>query len=170
MGSHPHPDSPDHGDQSVSCGILTISDTRTQHTDFSGRFLRDALVEQGHQVTRYSVLPDQPDEIERYLRQSAEDGQTEALICTGGTGIAARDVTYDVVARLFEKELTGFGELFRMLSYQEIGSRAIASRATAGVYQQLLIFILPGSLNAVTLATEQLILPELRHLTQLLRQ
>ncbi len=153
----------------MSCGILTISDTRTQDTDLSGRFLRNKLVEQGHQVTSYCLLPDQPDDIEGYLRELAEDKRIEALICTGGTGIAARDVTYDVVARLFEKELPGFGELFRMLSYPEVGSRAIASRATAGVYQQMLIFILPGSLNAVTLATEQLILPELRHLTQLLR-
>jgi molybdopterin adenylyltransferase len=168
MDSIPHADLPHEAQRVVRCGVLTISDTRTHQTDQSGQFLQNALIEQGHQVRRYDLLPDQRDQIESYLSDLAEDTQVDALICTGGTGIATGDVTYDVIARLLEKELPGFGELFRMLSYQEIGSRAIASRATAGVYRRLLIFALPGSLNAVKLATEQLILPELRHLTRLL--
>lgn len=164
----PHPDSPHDAQRSVRCGVLTISDTRTSETDASGQFLQQALTKSGHQVLVYDILPDAPGQIDGYLRQLAVADNLEALLCSGGTGIAGRDVTYDVVSRLLDKELPGFGELFRMLSYQEIGSRAIASRATAGVYQNLLIFSLPGSTNAVKLATTQLILPELRHLTHLL--
>lgn len=164
----PHPDAPHESQQPVRCGVLTISDTRTPVTDDSGKFLRDSLGEAGHQVLSYSILPDEPVQIDRYLRQVADESKLEAMLCTGGTGIAQRDVTYDVVSHLLDKELPGFGELFRMLSYQEIGARAISSRATAGVYRNLLIFALPGSVNAVKLATNQLIIPELRHLTRLL--
>jgi molybdenum cofactor biosynthesis protein B len=118
----------------------------------------------------YEILPDDPHHLRDKLLQLARDPQLEAVICTGGTGIALRDTTYEAISRLLDKELPGFGELFRMLSYQEIGSRAMASRAIAGVYQNRLIFALPGSTNAVQLGMEKLILPELRHLTQLLQR
>lgn len=167
MGLHPHPDQP-HDARSLRCGVLTISDTRTPATDTSGQFLRNALSDAGHQVALYQILPDEPDQIGALLQTWIDTENVEAVICSGGTGIAPRDVTYDVIARLLDKELPGFGELFRMLSYQEIGSRAITSRATAGVYHNALIFSLPGSANAVKLATEKLILPELSHLTHLL--
>ncbi|PZD74351.1 Molybdenum cofactor biosynthesis protein B [Acaryochloris thomasi RCC1774] len=168
MERHPHSDPPHDDQRAVRCGVLTISDTRTSATDTSGQFLQQALAESRHQVLVYDILPDDPVQIDGYLRQLAVADKIEAVLCSGGTGIACRDVTYDVVSRLLEKELPGFGELFRMLSYQEIGSRAIASRATAGVYQNLLIFSLPGSTSAVKLAATRLILPELRHLTRLL--
>jgi molybdopterin adenylyltransferase len=168
MGLLPHPDPPHEVQRSVRCGVLTISDTRTPTTDVSGQFLQAALAEAGHQVLIYAVLPDELAQIEGYLKRLATEAEVEALLCIGGTGIARRDVTYDVVSRLLDKELPGFGELFRMISYQEIGSRAIASRATAGVYRSLLIFSLPGSVKAVKLAAHRLILPELIHLTGLL--
>ncbi len=168
MGIFPHPDAPHEAQRPLPCGVLTISDTRTPETDASGQFLKECLSEAGHQILNYCILPDEPVQIESYLRQIAEESKVEAILCSGGTGIAHRDVTYDVVSQLLDQELPGFGEIFRMLSYQEIGARAIASRAIAGTYRNSLIFALPGSANAVKLAMQKLILPELRHLTRIL--
>lgn len=157
----PHPDSVDF---SVCCAVLTVSDTRTVDTDRSGQIIQHLLTENGHAIGAYTMLKDEPTLIVDQANQWCQQQELKALILNGGTGIALRDTTYDAIAPLLEKTLPGFGEMFRYLSYQEIGSRAIASRAIAGVYRGKLLFSLPGSSNAVTLAMQKLILPELRHL------
>ena len=161
----PHPDI-----QSIAvcCAIVTVSDTRTPETDRSGQLIRQMLETEGHSVGNYALLKDEPAAIKEQLHHLSQCPEIEAVILNGGTGIAPRDTTYDAIEQLLDKTLPGFGELFRMLSYAEVGSRAMASRAVAGVYQSQLVFSLPGSTNAVRLAMEKLILPELRHLvTQL---
>lgn len=145
------------------CGVLTISDTRTPETDTSGALIRTLLTQAGHDVVRYTVVRDEPDEIEAQILACTAEG-CKLVITNGGTGIARRDSTFEVIDSLLEKRLPGFGELFRMLSYQEIGPAAMLSRATAGVYGDALIFCLPGSTNAVRLAMERLIVPQLPHL------
>lgn len=152
----------------VCCAVLTLSDTRTPETDRSGQVICDRLSKAGHEVHTYSILADDPALIQSTLTDWVETTPVQAFLLNGGTGIALRDTTYDALRVLFEKELPGFGELFRMLSFQEIGSRAIASRATAGVYRSRLIFSMPGSTAAVTLAMDKLVLPELGHLIRLL--
>ncbi|PSN05806.1 molybdenum cofactor biosynthesis protein [filamentous cyanobacterium CCT1] len=148
----------------VGCAVITVSDTRTVETDRSGQIIQTLLTEAGHRVHDYRIVPDEPDRIAPLCQTLAQGSEVDSIILTGGTGIAPRDTTYDAIAALLEKTLPGFGEIFRQLSFQEIGSRAIASRAVAGVYQSTLIFSLPGSSNAVTLAMKSLILPELPHL------
>lgn len=160
---HPTPES-----VSVVCAVITVSDTRSPAQDSSGQTIHSQLVAAGHQVARYEIVPDEPLIIQAKLQQLGEL-EIQAVIFNGGTGIAPRDTTYDAIHALLDKELPGFGEIFRSLSYQEIGSRAIASRATAGIYRNLIVFSLPGSTNAVTLGMEKLILPELVHLTGLLK-
>ncbi|NJL85318.1 MAG: MogA/MoaB family molybdenum cofactor biosynthesis protein [Leptolyngbyaceae cyanobacterium SM1_1_3] len=162
----PHPDT---AKLSVCCAVLTVSDTRSPATDRSGQMIQASLSAAGHRVGDYGILPDEPDQIRQRLMQWTQRPEIEAVILSGGTGIAPRDTTYDAIALLLEKTLPGFGELFRALSYPEIGSRAIASRAIAGVYRSRLIFSLPGSSSAVKLAMEALILPELAHLVGLLK-
>jgi molybdenum cofactor biosynthesis protein B len=147
----------------VRCAVLTVSDTRTGMTDTSGGLIRKSLTERGHRLITYKIVKDDPEEIRRLIDQWASNPEIQAIISNGGTGIAARDTTYDVVATLLQKRLDGFGELFRMLSYQEIGPAAMLSRAVAGVYHDTVVFVLPGSTNAVSLALEKLILPELSH-------
>lgn len=161
MTEKPHADSIQ---IAVNCAIATISDTRSRETDRSGQLIQQRLLDAGHAVRDYLILKDEPAQIHAHVEALGERSDIEALIVNGGTGIAPRDTTYDALAGLLEKTLPGFGELFRYLSYQEIGSRAIASRAVAGVYRGKLIFSLPGSSGAVTLAMDKLILPELRHL------
>ncbi|BAZ37286.1 molybdenum cofactor synthesis domain-containing protein [Calothrix sp. NIES-4101] len=161
MSYLPHPDS---SSRVVNCAIITVSDTRTRETDKSGQLIRKLLENVNHQVTAYRIIPDEPADITTAIQKLKTDDNVEAIILNGGTGIASRDTTYDAIEKILEKTLPGFGEIFRFLSYQEIGSRAIASRAVAGVYQGKLIFSLPGSSNAVALAMEKLILPELVHL------
>jgi molybdenum cofactor biosynthesis protein B len=153
----------------VQCAILTVSDTRTVETDRSGQLLQQLLTEAGHVIAAYCILKDEPAQIQAQLIAFSQTPDLDSVIINGGTGIAPRDTTYDAIAQLLEKTIPGFGELFRWLSYQEIGSRAIASRAIAGVFQGKLIFSLPGSSSAVQLATQRLILPELRHLVKQLR-
>lgn len=149
---------------SVSCAVITISDTRTRDTDRSGQLIQRLLEQSGHTIAHYAIVPDEPDQIRSQL-----EIDVDAIILSGGTGIAPRDTTYDAIEQRLEKTLPGFGEIFRSLSYAEIGSRAMASRAIAGVYSGKLIFSLPGSSNAVKLAVEKLILPELVHLVTLLK-
>ena len=161
MTSNPHPDSPA---SKVNCAIITVSDTRTPETDRSGQLIRQLLLDAGHQVGAYTIIKDEPDQIQALLIDFCTRTDIDGVICNGGTGIAPRDTTYDAIKGLLEKTLPGFGELFRTLSYQEIGSRAMASRAVAGVCQGKLVFSLPGSSGAVKLAMEKLILPELVHL------
>ena len=157
----PHPDTKT---TSIDCAIVTVSDTRTPKTDKSGQLIRQLLIDAGHNVISYDIVKDEPKDIQNLLLELDRSLGLKAIIFNGGTGIAPRDTTYDVVNRWLDKTLTGFGEIFRYLSYQEIGSRAIASRAVAGVKNQKLIFSLPGSSNAVKLAMNELILPELIHL------
>lgn len=150
--------------QSVGCAVLTVSDTRTPETDTSGRLIRDGLADRGHQLIDYRIVPDEPDQIRSTFETWTTDKRIEAIISNGGTGISTRDTTYDVIAGLLTKRLDGFGELFRILSYEEIGAAAMLSRAVAGVYRDRIILALPGSSNAVRLGLEKLILPELSHL------
>ncbi len=147
----------------VSCGILTISDTRTAETDSSGQLIRQQLTWRGHDVAAYEIVPDEPDRINAMITEWSARDDIQAIITNGGTGIARRDTTYDVITRRLEKELIGFGELFRMLSFEQIGAAAMLSRATAGVVNGTVIFCTPGSSNAVKLAMDKLIGPELAH-------
>jgi molybdopterin adenylyltransferase len=163
MTAQPHPD---RSRSPIACGIVTISDSRTVETDSSGQTIYQLLEAAGHSVTVYQILPDEPAQITALLQEWGDRTDLQVAIFNGGTGIANRDTTYEALSGLLEKELPGFGEIFRWLSYQEIGSRAIASRAIAGTYKHLLIFSLPGSQGAVTLGTSQLILPELNHLVK----
>ena len=144
--------------------VLTISDTRTFETDTGGRAAADLLQAAGHTVIDRQIVPDEPVEVAAALRTWAASGRVDAVVTTGGTGITRRDTTYEAVATLFDKRLDGFGELFRMLSYREIGAAAMLSRACAGTVGACVVFVLPGSEAAVRLAMNELILPELGHL------
>ncbi len=148
---------------SVPCAVLTISDTRGPEDDRSGEIAKQSLVWRGHQMVAYTIVKDDFEQITAKLTEWIARDDIHAIITNGGTGIARRDTTYDVVSGLLEKELTGFGELFRMLSYPEIGSAAMLSRAIAGVANHTAIFCLPGSSNAVQLGMEKLVAPELAH-------
>jgi len=152
----------DHGPGPQPCAVITVSDTRTFNTDSSGRLIVEALQGAGHHITFYEIVRDEPDQIAALLRRLA--GEVRVILLTGGTGITPRDTTYEAVEALLEKRLPGFGELFRMLSYEEIGAAAMLSRATAGVYRGTLVFSMPGSSAAVRLALEKLIMPELDHM------
>jgi molybdenum cofactor biosynthesis protein B len=149
---------------SVRCAILTVSDTRTTETDTSGGLIRDTLRLAGHKIVDYQIVPDEPGQIRRILEAWIARDDVEVILSNGGTGIAARDTTYDTVSGLLVKRLDGFGELFRMLSWQEIGAAAMLSRAVAGVANGTLIAAMPGSTNAVRLAMTKLIVPEIGHL------
>lgn len=162
----PHPDQIG---VTVGCAVITVSDTRSPETDHSGHLIQAHLTAAGHSILAYHIVQDEPAPIRALLTQLATQPDLDAVICNGGTGIAPRDTTYEAIEQLLEKALPGFGEIFRFLSYQEIGSRAIASRATAGIYSGKLLFAVPGSTNAVRLAMQQLILPELVHLVRQLR-
>ncbi len=154
----------------LRCGIVTMSDTRTRETDTSGQTLQAALTQAGHEIVRYELVKDEPEHIAVLIRDLETSG-CQVIITNGGTGIARRDSTFEVVDSLLEKRLPGFGEIFRMLSYEDIGPAAMLSRATAGVYRGCLIFCLPGSTAAVQLALDKLIVPELRHIVwETLRQ
>jgi len=154
----------------VGCYVVTVSDTRTQDTDTGGRAIRDLLEQAGHVVTGHTIVRDEPSQVAALVRARLSDPATQVIITTGGTGISARDATYEAVAALFDKRLDGFGEIFRMLSFHDIGSAAMMSRATAGTVGGTAIFVLPGSLAAVRLAMEKLILPEIGHVVQQLRK
>jgi molybdenum cofactor biosynthesis protein B len=149
---------------SIGCAVLTVSDTRTPETDSSGRLIRDLLEMRGHLVVVHAIVPDDPQRIRQTLSEWAGRDDVQAILSNGGTGIAGRDTTYDTLVDLLEKRLDGFGELFRMLSYAEIGAAAMLSRAVAGVYRGKLVAAMPGSSNAVKLAMIKLLLPELGHL------
>ena len=165
MATLPHPD--DSTKTAIACAAIAVSDTRTPKTDKSGTLIRSLVEAAGHRVVHYQIVKDEPAQINMLIQDLAAHPDIQAVLLSGGTGIAMRDTTYDVVVRLLEKELPGFGEIFRQLSYAEIGSRAIASRAVAGVYARTLIFSMPGSSKAVELAMKSLILPELAHLSRL---
>ncbi|MBB6048739.1 MogA/MoaB family molybdenum cofactor biosynthesis protein [Armatimonas rosea] len=147
----------------VSLGIITVSDTRTKETDLNGQFLIRELLAAGHHLTLYQLIKDEPDQVQSALEQAAAAG-VQVLLFNGGTGISARDTTYDALAARLEKTLPGFGELFRMLSWEQVGAAAMLSRAVAGTYHGMVVFSTPGSHKAVVLAWEKLIAPELAHL------
>ncbi|MEO8069848.1 MAG: molybdenum cofactor biosynthesis protein B [Acidobacteriota bacterium] len=148
---------------SVRCFVLTVSDTRIEATDSGGDAIADLLQQAGHVVSRRALVRDDPAAVAAMVREELALGRCRVFVVTGGTGIARRDTTYEALVTLFDKEIVGFGELFRMLSYQEIGSAAMLSRATAGIAGNLPIFLLPGSEHAVRLAMTKLIIPELGH-------
>ncbi|HRA48953.1 MAG TPA: molybdenum cofactor biosynthesis protein B [Thermomicrobiales bacterium] len=147
----------------VQIAIVTVSDSRTAETDTNAHYLRPAIEALGHVVSAYRLIKDEPDQVEAVVNELVAT-DARLILFNGGTGIAPRDTTYDVLARLIEKPMPGFGELFRMLSYGQVGAAAMLSRATAGVYRGKLIFSTPGSNAAVRLAWEELIAPELQHL------
>jgi molybdopterin adenylyltransferase len=167
MTDIPHPD---RQFTPIDCAIITISDTRTIDTDTGGQLARQLLSAAGHVVTFYQIVPDEPEQIIDLLAELADRGSVQAVILSGGTGISPRDRTYEALVGLFEKVLPGFGELFRWLSYQEIGTRTISSRSIAGTYRGMMVFALPGSRGAVDLGISKIILPELPHLVGQLRQ
>ncbi len=152
------------GHNPVTVALITVSDTRTPETDQNGLYLRQKFTELGHHVAGYRIIKDEPDQVAEALAEMVALPGVQLILFNGGTGIAPRDTTFDVLSRLLEKTLPGFGELFRMLSYQEVGAAAMLSRATAGTYRGKLVFSTPGSPNAVQIALEKLILPELNHL------
>jgi len=144
--------------------IVTVSDTRTLETDTGGARVEEMLTAAGQPVVGRRIVADEPEAIRAALDQALADSECRAVIFTGGTGVAARDVTPDVIEAELDRRVPGFGEIFRMLSYQEIGSAALLSRALAGLAQGRIVFVIPGSRGAVRLAMEKLILPELGHL------
>jgi len=148
----------------VPTAVLTVSDTRTLDTDTGGALVEEMLEAAKHPVTDRTVVRDEPDEIREALRARLADDRCRAVVLTGGTGVAPRDVTPDTVEPLIERVIPGFGELFRMLSYEDIGSAALLSRAVAGLVGGKVVFVIPGSRGAVRLALEKLIVPELGHL------
>ena len=150
----------------VACFVLTVSDTRTLENDTSGQAIAALLEQAGHTVVARRTVRDEPADVATILRDEIGRRAARVIITTGGTGISKRDSTYEAVTALFEKEIDGFGELFRMLSFNAIGPAAMLSRATAGVAGGCAIFLLPGSEHAVRLAMEQLILPELGHIVR----
>ena len=152
----------------VTCAVITVSDTRTTDTDRTGVWIQHCLASAEHRVHSYEIIPDEPSRIHDRIVALCDVAACQVILLAGGTGLAKRDTTYDVVNDLVEKRLDGFGELFRHLSYAEIGPRAMLSRAVAGVRQQTAIFSLPGSPSAVELAMNKLILPELGHIVWLL--
>lgn len=151
---------------SIGCAVITCSDTRTPETDISGQVIRKLLEEQGHRVIEYKVVKDEPYQIQLQVALGTVNPLVQAIIVNGGTGIARRDSTFEALDSMLEKRLEGFGQLFRVLSYQEIGSAAIMTRAMAGTISGRVLFSIPGSEHAVRLAMEKLILPELGHLVQ----
>lgn len=150
--------------RSIRCMVLTCSDTRTPATDTSGELIQNLLKQTGHTIVAYHLVKDEPSLIQNFIKAGLENDTIQAIVINGGTGISQRDSTFEAVDAMLEKRLDGFGELFRFLTYQEIGSPAIMSRATAGIIKGRVLFSIPGSEHAVRLAMEKLILPELCHL------
>lgn len=152
--------------RSISCMVITCSDTRTPETDTSGQLIQQLLEASGHKVVAYHIAKDDPGQITHRIALGIWKYAAQIIIVNGGTGISRRDSTFEAVNKMLEKRLDGFGEIFRFLSYQEIGSPAIMSRAVAGIIEGRVVFSIPGSENAVRLAMEKLILPELGHLVK----
>jgi molybdenum cofactor biosynthesis protein B len=158
-----------HGARSVACAILTVSDTRTTETDTSGALAFDLRVRGDQRVVAQTILPDEPARVRAQMEQWIGTPEIEAILVNGGTGLAPRDTTYEAIAGLLEKTLDGFGELFRMLSYEQIGAAAMLSRAVAGVANGTVVVSMPGSTAAVELAMSKLVVPELGHMVKIAR-
>lgn len=149
---------------SVLCSIITVSDTRTEETDIGGDLVRELAESAGHRIAERKIVPDEPAEMRAVIAGLCQSAQ--AILITGGTGLTSRDQTFETVSEMFDKTLPGYGELFRWLSYQDIGPAAMLSRATGGVIGTTVLLTMPGSPKAVRLAMDKLILPELPHLVQ----
>lgn len=154
--------------ENLRCAVITVSDTRTEENDDSGRMAQELLKGQGHSVSVYMIVKDETDPIKKSVLEAME--RSDVVICSGGTGISPRDVTIESLEPLMDRTVEGFGELFRALSFDEIGSSAMLSRSIAGVVDKDLLFCLPGSPNAVKLAMEKLILPEMGHMLSQVRK
>ena len=150
-----------HAIERVRVALVTCSDSRTPDTDTSAQILRAGIEEAGHEVTSYQIVADEPESIVEAIREASRSSQ--AIITTGGTGVTARDWTYEAISDLFTKPLPGFGELFRMLSWEQVGAAAFLSRATAGLIDETVVFVLPGAPGAAQLAWDRLIRQELGH-------
>jgi molybdopterin adenylyltransferase len=161
-GADEHRQKAGHGP--VSIAVVTVSDTRTPETDVNRQYIERRMAELGHIVAAYRLIKDEPDQVAAVLDELSALPEVRLILFNGGTGISPRDTTYDVISRKLEKPLPGFGELVRMLSYEQVGAAAMLSRATAGVYRGTLVFSMPGSPNAVETALEKLIVPEINHL------
>jgi molybdenum cofactor biosynthesis protein B len=169
QSSQPPPGVQEHRGQapvSVACAVVTISDTRTPATDKSGTLIVEFLHGAGHRVVDRQIVPDDPDQIRPLVVGYGERSDIQAVLLTGGTGVSPRDQTYETISALLTKPLLGYGELFRMLSYQEIGAAALLSRAVGGLIGSTVVLTMPGSTAAVRLAMEKLILPELGHIVR----
>jgi len=163
MGYHDHKSK---ALKSVNCAVITISDSRTEEDDESGRLIKQRLADNGHQVLSYCILRNDTDAIRTKMQELVGQEELQVIITSGGTGVSHRDVTVDTVGPMLEKRLDGFGELFRYLTYQEIGTGSILSRAIAGVISGKVILCIPGSLNAATLAMDKIIISEIGHLVR----
>lgn len=152
--------------KALNLAVLTVSDTRTVETDTSGALIVSMAEGHGHRIVERRIVPDEPDRMTPLLREFASREELHAILVTGGTGISPRDQTYETVSALITKPLPGYGELFRMLSYAEIGPACILSRAVGGLMGDVVILVMPGSRAAVELAMSKIILPELPHLVR----
>lgn len=155
---------------SARCAVITLSDTRTIETDTSGQSIQRLLSEAGHSVAAYHIVKDDPAQLSPLLETLLADPAVDAILTNGGTGISRRDQTIDVIEKAIDQPLPGFGELFRMLSWEQIGAGALLSRAAGGIARGKPLFAMPGSTKAVELAMVKLILPEIRHLLFELRK
>jgi molybdenum cofactor biosynthesis protein B len=167
---HAHEQHKAHAPHCVTCVVITCSDTRTSQTDTSGQLMMRLLKEHGHDLAGYHVIKDDPAQIRSVIEEAAAHDAVQAILINGGTGISKRDSTFEAVDGMLEKRLVGFGEIFRYLTYKDIGSSAIMTRATAGIFRGRIIFSTPGSEGAVRLAMESLILPEIGHIIQQLNK
>ena len=153
----------------MTCALVTVSDTRTAETDTSGKRMRELLEADGHEIRSQEIFPDDPERVTAHVEAMLTDDVVECLVLSGGTGIAARDTTYEAVDGLLETRLDGFGELFRVLSFDQIGAAAMLSGAVAGVSENTIVVVLPGATAAVELGLERLLLPQLRQIVTLVR-
>ena len=151
---------------SVGCFVLTVSDTRTPVDDTGGAVIRERLGSAGHTVVGSTIVRDEPADVTRVVREACADARVQVVILTGGTGITSRDSTFEAVEALLDKRLPGFGELFRVLSYEQVGAAAMLSRAQMGIHARRIVVSLPGSPSACRLALDTLLLPELGHLVR----
>ena len=170
MSGRPDLEHKSHAPTSVRCFVLTVSDTRTRETDTGGRAIADLLLAAGHVVADQTIVKDDPDLVRGTIERQLARPDVDAIITTGGTGITSRDSTYEAVSAMLHKRLDGFGELFRMISYADIGPAAMMSRAVAGLVAGRIVISLPGSEAAVRLAMERLVVPEIGHLVQQARR
>ena len=170
QSGHAHEQHKAHAPHCVTCVVITCSDTRTSQTDTSGQLMMRLLKEHGHDLAGYHVIKDDPAQIRTLIEEAAAHDAVQAILVNGGTGISKRDSTFEAVDGMLEKRLVGFGEIFRYLTYKDIGSSAIMTRATAGIFRGRIIFSTPGSEGAVRLAMESLILPEIGHIVQQLNK